>query len=844
MSHLFKPPMATESLTTWRDLVRIGPDDDPFWLKVRTTQLDFLSRYFPIIAAVGIGNAAVVLAALADRPPVPVLLGWFLTIFGMILYFARRAIVEALSGRKTVATRRFHIQVLLEILPVGIAWGLLFGTMLPRLSDPQLALVVGMTLVAVGTTAYATAVFPLAALMLSGPIALGSAVGLLASDWPYSDLILIILMAFLLVAVRGNVLTTFAFLARLKAQDRLVQQEEVVRLLLKEFDSNGNEWLYEFGPDGCLTFVTSRFGDAIRRPSEEVLGRFWLDFLTAHESRETLKAIARQAQPFRDLVVQSEVEGEIRWWSLSGTPKFDADGRLVGYRGVGSDVTEKLRAAERIAELATFDTLTGLVNRRIIHTAIADGLQGPTGVALLFVDLDRFKAVNDSLGHAAGDRLLAEVATRLRATVGEAGQIGRLGGDEFAVVLRSGHAEAAHRLGESLIAELCRPFQIGETEVRIGASIGLAIGPEDGADVEALMRAADLALYEVKGKGRGTVRRFDREMHARAEARRALELDLRVALERNQIHMVYQPIVDALDERVVGFEALMRWRHPEHGDVPPGVFIPLAEETGLIVALGRFALREATRAAAPWPRHIKVSVNLSPLQFDDDQLVEDVATALRLSGIAPERLELELTESVFLDQRRSTADKLTALRALGCGFALDDFGTGYSSLGYLQKIAFNRIKIDRSFVRSAVEEGSESSAIIQAIVALADRLGMETTAEGAETRAEFEAMRRLGCAQIQGYYFGRPMPAEDAARYLRRSEPLIAFDPGAFTDALVDVTAVAGESFSPGREGGSLLLVSPAEDPASDEEATRQLQAAAAPSTGPALRAPRRIRRG
>jgi diguanylate cyclase (GGDEF)-like protein len=844
MSYHFKPPSAAESLTSWRDLVRAGPDNDPFWLKVRTTQLDFLSRYFLFTIAVGIGNASVVLAALADRAPLPVLVGWFTILVGMIAYFARREIRDAIRGEKPVVTRRFYFQVLAEILVVGIGWGVLFGSMLPRLSDPQLALVVGMTLVAIGTTAYSTAIFPLAAVVLSGPIAIGTAIGLLQSDWRYNELVFVILMAFVLVIVRGNALTTFAFLARLKTQDRLMQQEEVVRLLLKEFDANGNEWLFEFGADGRLTFATTRFGDAIRRPVEEVIGRFWLDFVSNPDSRETLKAVALQAQAFRDIIIQSEVEGEIRWWSLSGTPKFDPDGRLIGYRGVGSDVTEKHRSAERIAELANFDSLTGLVNRRIVHSAIADGLSGSGGVALLFVDLDRFKAVNDSLGHASGDRLLAQVANRLRTSVGAAGEIGRLGGDEFAVVLRTGDADVAHRLGEALIGELCRPFQLGGSEVRIGASIGLAIGPADGASVEALMRAADLALYDVKGKGRGTVRRYDREMHARAEARRALELDLRVALERDQIHMAYQPIVDALDERVVGFEALMRWRHPVHGDVPPSSFIPIAEDTGLIVALGRFALKEATQVAARWPRHIKISVNLSPLQFEDDALVDDVARALRRSGLSADRLELELTESVFLDQRRSTTDRLDALRALGCGFALDDFGTGYSSLGYLQKIAFNRIKIDRSFVRAAVEEGNESTAIIQAIVALADRLGMETTAEGTETRAEFEAMRRLGCAQIQGYYFGRPMSAEDASRHLQRSEPLIDFDHDALSDALTAVMVEADELLSSARSNGSLLRVDPEGDPASGETATMQSPAAVAPTMARDRRAPRRIRRG
>ncbi len=773
MSFQFKPPVAASIDIAWRDLLSVGAEADPFWSRVRHAQIDFLVRYLPFMVGVAVANSAVVLGSLAHKAPTEVLVLWFVLNVLMSSVWIYRLVRERLTGTRMAATRRYSLQTVWELSVVGLCWGLLFFTMLPGLDDTQRTLVVAMTLCAAGCAIYATAIFPLAALALAGPIVVGTIGGLARSSWDHSAMVLVVLLSFLMVAVRGNILTTFAFLARMRTQERLMEQEEVVRLLLNEFEANGSDWLFEFDSRRHLTFVSSRFAEAAHSTVEELLGRSWMSLFTDRKSAAPLFRAVVRRQAFRDIVVRVRIGEEDRFWSLSGTPKLDAEGRFAGYRGVGSDITERQRSAERITELATFDSLTGLVNRRIINTAIADGLQGPTGVALLFVDLDRFKAVNDSLGHAAGDRLLAEVAQRLRHAVGGAGQIGRLGGDEFAVVLRNGNVDAATRLGERLIDELCRPFNLGGTEVRIGASVGLAIGPDDGTSVEALMRAADLALYDVKGKGRGSVRRYDRQMHARAEARRALELDLRVALERDQISLAYQPIVDAIDERIVGFEALMRWRHPLHGVVPPSIFIPLAEEAGLISALGRFALMEATRTAAAWPRHIKISVNLSPLQFDDPGLVEDVRNALRRSGLAPNRLELELTESVFLDERASTAATLAALRALGCGFALDDFGTGYSSLGYLQKIAFNRIKIDRSFVQASVEQGNESTAIIQAIIALADRLGMETTAEGTETREEFEAMRRLGCGQVQGYYFGKPMTAEDAARLIERSQPLL-----------------------------------------------------------------------
>jgi len=776
---LFKPPIAFEKSVEWADLVSIGEDGDPFWLKVRTAQIGFLSRYLPFNVLVASSNSAVVLAALADKVSIFVLALWFILQLVMILLWVEREVRERVTGKRRSVTPRYVRQVALEMAVIGAAWGMLFADVLPRIDPGSSMLVVAMTMAAVGVTAFTTAIFPLGALALSGPIVVGTAWGMIANQWDDLWMILIVVASYLVVTVRSNVLTTFAFLARMKTQDRLMEQEEVVRLLLNEFEANGSDWLFEFDSSGKLTFASNRFAEAVRRPIEDVTGLHWLSFLTDRPSREMLFAITKKAQPYRDVLLKVEVEGEARWWSLSGTPKFDREGRLQGYRGVGSDVTERQRAAERISELATFDALTGLVNRRIINQQLHDGLRSPDGVGLLFVDLDRFKAVNDSLGHGAGDRLLASVALRLTETVGSDGLVGRLGGDEFAVVVGSGDAAAAKALGERIIAAISDPYCINGSQALIGASVGLAVGPADGDTVEALMRSADLALYDVKGKGRGSVRQYDRAMHKRAEDRRSLELDLKNALGAGQLRLAYQPVVDAIDERIVGFEALMRWRHPVHGEVSPSVFIPIAEEAGLIGTLGKWALVEGCRVAATWPRHIKLAVNLSPLQFDDPTLVEQVRQTLARFKLAPQRLELELTESLFLHERPQTTAMLKALHSMGVGFALDDFGTGYSSLGYLQKIAFNRIKIDRSFVQASVAEGGESTAIIQAIVALAEKLGMETTAEGTETRAEFEAMRRLGCAQIQGFFFGRPMPADDAARLLDRARPLLEFADGA-----------------------------------------------------------------
>jgi len=780
MTVIFKPPTMVQEKSTWLDLFRLGAEHDPFWQRVRMAQLMFLERYMPMNIPIALVNGAVVFHSISADVDRWVLVFWMVTQCAAIFFALWQMWSRRSAGPKSGASRAEMHASLAQLFMVGAGWGLLFAQALSRADPTGAMLVVAMTMAGIGCLAFSTATWPLGSLAMSGTVALGTLTGLFLNDWGDAWMVTLVMASFILFIARGNMLTTIAFLGGIRLQDRLQEQEEVVRLLLNEFEANGSEWLFEFDVSGRLTFASTRFAEALRQPVEAVIGEHWTHFMPDRSMGDEIIAVAGKGLPFRDVLLRVEIEGEIRWWSLSGTPKFDRDGGLVGYRGVGSDVTERQRSAERIAELATFDALTGLVNRRIIDHALADGLKAQMGVALLFVDLDRFKAVNDSLGHGAGDLLLAEVALRLRDLVGDGagarGLVGRLGGDEFAVVLREADLTRAMVMGEDIIRRLSEPYRIGDKVAQIGASVGLALGPDDGDSVEALMRAADLALYDVKGKGRGSVRHYDRAMHKRTEARRSLELDLRSALPQGQLRLAFQPVVDAIDERVVGFEALMRWRHPVEGEISPGVFIPIAEEAGLIGELGAWALNEACRVASGWPLHIKLAVNLSPLQFDDLGLVDTVRQTLTRWRIAPERLELELTESLFLDERPQTTEMLARLNEMGVGFALDDFGTGYSSLGYLQKIAFSRIKIDRSFVQGSVANGGESTAIIQAIVALADRLGMQTTAEGTETRAEFEAMRRLGCAQIQGYYFGKPMSAEDAGRLMDRSRPLVTLE--------------------------------------------------------------------
>jgi diguanylate cyclase (GGDEF)-like protein len=379
------------------------------------------------------------------------------------------------------------------------------------------------------------------------------------------------------------------------------------------------------------------------------------------------------------------------------------------------------------------------------------------------IDLDRFKAVNDTLGHLVGDQLLARVSERLKKLVSENELVGRLGGDEFAIVVRdASDIGRVERVAEAVIELLSRPYEVDHHTLYVGASVGSAIGPRDGSTVETLMRNADLALYRSKDEGGGQHFTYEPALHAHAEERRKLEFSLRRALERNEFTLNYQPVVDAMDESIVSFEALLRWNSDEHGSVSPAKFIPLAEDTRLIVPIGEWVLREACREAMRWPTNVKVAVNASGEQLLDPSFIATVVGALSSSGLPAQRLEIEVTESIFLRDATTARTALEQIMGLGCGIALDDFGTGYSSLGYIRNLRFSTIKVDRSFVQGAATGNPESLAIIRAVVAMADSLDMSTTAEGVETEDELATIRRLGCKKIQGYFFGRPMGAEEA----------------------------------------------------------------------------------
>jgi diguanylate cyclase (GGDEF)-like protein len=461
-----------------------------------------------------------------------------------------------------------------------------------------------------------------------------------------------------------------------------------------------------------------------------------------------------------------------------------ADGRVFailhqpmangGWVATHQDITEQRRAEAKIAHMAMHDGLTTLPNRLLLNERLELALtraKRDEMVAAHLLDLDHFKNVNDTLGHAAGDKLLRMVADRLRALVRETDTIARMGGDEFAVVqVTIAQPSDATVLAQRIIEVVSEPYEIDGHQVIIGTSVGIAVGPADGSSPDQLMRNADLALYRAKGKGRGMYRFFEPEMDTQMQARRVMEIDLRKALTGGEFELHYQPVVNLERSQISGFEALIRWHHPEKGMISPGEFIPLAEENGFIVQLGEWALRNACATAAGWPGDLKIAVNLSPVQFRNPGLVQVVFSALATSGLQPARLELEITETVLLEDNEATLATLYQLRELGVRIAMDDFGTGYSSLSYLQRFPFDKIKIDRSFIKG-MADGVGSLNIVRAVAALANGLGMTTTAEGVETQEQRDAVQSEGCTEMQGFLFSKPLPASEIERlFLRKNE--------------------------------------------------------------------------
>jgi len=747
------------------------------WSRLRALQYRDLHK-ISVVRAMAHAIAAFIVMGLYNGDVAgSLLLAWGIAL-GMALVYALRIDCALVDIDRRSMTRSEFFRHATATAVVSTLWStpLLAFAPFGTLAD-HYALWTLTAMLIVGTAAMMASA-PLNTLIFAGIAGLAAAVSFMVKG-EIGFAVATIVFAFLVIA--GGMQNARTYLSGQIAQVGVAEKDEVVSLLLREFEENQADWLWQLDTKRCVRSVSPRFAFALGKDPREIEGLSFVRLIAGsswdegdfegslHELADHLKA----RQSFSNLLVRVEMAGTRRWWELSGTPIFDEMGKFTGFRGVGSDVTEQRESSEKIAYLARYDTLTGLPNRLMLTEALGEALryaeQWRTRCAFLMIDLDRFKAVNDSLGHQVGDQLLAQVSERLKSVMGKGEQCGRLGGDEFAVVIRDASVKGrVAALAEDIIATLSDPYRVNDKTLYIGASVGSAIGLRDGDTVEMLMRNADLALYRAKEEGRGAHCGYMPSLHADAEERRSLETALRHALSNNELQLHYQPVVDSNNEGIVSFEALMRWNSKEHGFVSPGKFIPLAEDTRLIVPIGAWALREACAEAARWPGHIKVAVNVSGEQLSEPDFVGSVVRALAHSGLPAYRLEIEVTESVFLKDGRTARQVLEEVMSLGCSIALDDFGTGYSSLGYLRTMRFSTIKVDRSFVEGAAQDSPESLAIIRAVVAMAQSLDMATTAEGVETAEQAVMVREMGCTKIQGYYFGRPMPAAEARALVDR----------------------------------------------------------------------------
>ena len=572
----------------------------------------------------------------------------------------------------------------------------------------------------------------------------------------------------LVVAATAAIILGMCLVAALgerRTRDKVNEQKELLHTALASM----SQGLCMFDANGRIILFNHRYTDLTGLPAAALTGRTLVDVVktrnsvgNAEEFVAEISAAMRQGKTNSHIVETND--GRM----LRIVENARADG---GWVSTLEDITEWHKAQVQIEHMARHDALTNLPNRRLFRERLETTLQGikrAGQIAVFCIDLDRFKEVNDTLGHPVGDDLLKEMASRLKRCVREGDTVARLGGDEFAIIQVGAELKLADTtsLAERLIEVASAPCTISGHEVLVGATMGISLAPNDGNDADQLLRNADMALYRAKNDGRGGYRFFEAGMDARALARRRLELELRAAIARGEFHLEYQPLFDIKTNDIICFEALLRWKHPQRGTIQPPEFIPLAEETGLIIPIGEWVIRQACTDATRWPQDVRVAINISPAQFKSRRLVNKLKEALSSSGLAPNRLELEITETILL-QGGDALSTLLLLRSLGMRISMDDFGTGYSSLSYLRSFPFDKIKIDRSFI-SELAAGGESMAIVRAVTGLGRSLGISTTAEGVETSEQLSLLRSEGCDEVQGYLFSPALSAADAEKMIAK----------------------------------------------------------------------------
>ncbi|PKB14709.1 PAS domain S-box-containing protein/diguanylate cyclase (GGDEF)-like protein [Novosphingobium kunmingense] len=730
-------------------------------------------------------NAVVVCAALIGRIPwldIAMFVGFT---FGAAWH--RVWLADGIArGRRQKRPQKIALAFRLNSLWMGLTFGILLALWFPGMpADVQLLLAVCAT-TQIASAAYTVRTLPKSATIYVACQAIGLAIGLARIGTATALCAIVVLMLASALLVRMAFTARDLFVTRILSDRDLAASARTVKLLLNEYEESGSDMLFELDRDHRLAGVSRRLSSALGLSTGELEGRTLTDLLAPSDERDSLARAIAERKRVSNLIVSCEgADGHTLWWSVTGRPCFPVDGERTTFRGVITDVTSQRIAESRAQRMASFDTLTGLPNRvsfdRVLEQVL-DGREASDRVALLLVDIDHFKHVNDVHGHPVGDALLRIQAEAMAGCVEDSGLggttpiVARLASDEFAILV-TGHDACDHaiRLSELLIDVLAQPVVIDGRDLAVSVSVGIALAPFHTDQKDQLQSYAGISLQAAKQGGRSMWEMFEPGMDAVLHERHALALDLRHAVARGELRLFIQPLVDVASEAKTGYEALLRWQHPTRGLVAPDQFIPIAEETGLIVPIGEWVIRSAFAEAATWEGGETIAINLSAVQVGHANLLPVIVNALAETGLDPARVEFEITESVLLDNSETNIEVLNRLHTLGVKIALDDFGTGYASLTYLLTFPFDKIKIDRRFI-SDLATREESQAIVGAVIALANQLGMCTLAEGVEEQDQLDTLRRHGCRMVQGWLFGKALPSEE---YHPRREIALAPPPAA-----------------------------------------------------------------
>jgi diguanylate cyclase (GGDEF)-like protein len=740
-----------------------------------------VSAHFRILNAFILGhllNMAMIAMVFYDEvPPIPGLL-WiacvsFACAHRFVIGERSRKKIERKSANQIIRALEINTICLAGLVVMPIA--LLFPNETSSLHRVFLA-VVGTTLIA--SAGYTMRTLPRAALAYIAIIGCGLIIALLETGSFEALAVAVLLGATGILLGQMALVAHHLFVVRILKERDAHTSAETVRMLLNDYQDHGSDWLFELDREGQMVSVSPRFAEALATLPEDLIGRSFINLFADTHERGQLSDHLAERRAFRGLALQLGDSAD--WWSISGRPANGGATATVHFRGVISDISAEKQAEDRVRHMAHYDSLTGLPNRSMfigaMQRAIATSNAKMRGM-LMLIDIDNFKNVNDVYGHPIGDAFLQEVGDRIVACAndshlgGEAHLVARLGGDEFAVLM-GGEDIIDHglRFVEKLVEALALPHFVLGHEIHSSASIGVAMAPDHGDSAHTLQNNADIALYVAKDNGRNRWEMFEPGMDVAVQQRHAIERDLRCALLNDELRLYFQPLVNVETGKHTGFEALIRWDHPTRGLVMPDDFISIAEETGLIVPIGEWVIRTAMAEAASWQDPHTIAVNLSPVQMRSANLLPTILNALGETGIDPSRFEIEITESVLLNNCEANIAILNRLHGLGIKIALDDFGTGYASLNYLRTFPFDKIKIDRSFVTD-LESRKDCRAIVSAVINLANELGMCTLAEGVECEAQLAALRSQGCSMVQGWLFGKAMPAEHYAGLRRTNDP-------------------------------------------------------------------------